>query len=108
MPIPSLLACPLPIGLGDGRITDKQLSASSELDHIHAAKQGRASSLISPSNNRYRAADRGAQFNCKDRRTKKFTTSKKITSGILLKAARVSIVLTALPNLHSCVFNSTL
>ena len=108
MPIPSLLACPLSLGLGDGRIRDKQLSASSELDNIHAAKQGRASSLISPSNNRYRAADREAQFNCNERRTKKkFTTSKKITSGILLKAARVSTVLIALPNFHSCVFNST-
>ena len=51
-----LLACSLSLGLGDGRITDEQLSASSELDDIHAAKQGRVS-LINPSNNRYRAAD---------------------------------------------------
>ena len=53
MPIPSLLACPIPLGLGDGRIRDDQLSASSALDDIHAAKQGRAS-LISSSHDRYR------------------------------------------------------
>jgi len=76
MLIPSLLACPLSLELGDGRIKDEQLSASSELDDIHAAKQGRAS-LISPSHYRYRAADRDAQFNCNERRTKKkFTTLK--------------------------------
>ena len=51
--IPSLLACPLSLGLGDGRITDEQLSASSELDDIHAAKQGRAS-LIGSNYDRYR------------------------------------------------------
>ena len=56
-----LLACPLPLGLSDGRIRDEQLSASSELDDTHAAKQGRVS-LISPSKNRYRAADREARF----------------------------------------------
>ena len=63
MPIVYLLACPLSLGLGDGRIRDEQLSASSELDDIHAAKQGRVS-LIIPSNNRYRAAVREARFNC--------------------------------------------
>jgi len=51
--IPSLLACPLALGLGDGRIKDEQLSASSELDNNHTAKQGRASS-ISSSDSRYR------------------------------------------------------
>jgi len=53
MAILSILACPLALGLGDGRIKDEQLSASSELDDIHAAKQGRAS-LISSSHDRYR------------------------------------------------------
>ena len=77
-----LLACPLPLGLSDGRIKDEQLSASSELDDIHAAKQGRVS-LIIPSKSRYRAADREARFNCNECRTKKkFTTSRKLTSGI--------------------------
>ena len=63
MPIFYLLACPLPLGLGDGRIRDEQLSASSELDDIHAAKQGRVS-LTSFSNTRYSAADGKARFNC--------------------------------------------
>ena len=76
MSILSILACPLSLGLGDGRIKDEQLSASSELDDIHAAKQGKVS-LISPGKNRYRAADREARFNCNQCRTKKhFTTSK--------------------------------
>ena len=61
MPIFYLLACPFSLGLGFGRIKDEQLSASSELDDTHAAKQGRVS-LISPSKNRYRAADREARF----------------------------------------------
>ena len=82
MPIFYLLACPLPLGLGDGRIRDEQLSASSKLDDIHAAKQGRVS-LISPRKNRYRAADREAWFNCNQYKTKKkFTRSKEFTSGI--------------------------
>ena len=82
MPIFHLLACPLPLGLSDGRIRDEQLSASSELDDIHVAKQGRVS-LTSLRNNRYRAADRKAQFNCYKCRTKKtFTKSNKLTSGI--------------------------
>ena len=93
MPIFYFLACPLPLGLSDGRIRDEQLSASSELDDIHAAKQGRVS-LISPSKNRYRAADREARFNSDECRTKKkFTTSKKLTFGIYLNAARVSTIL---------------
>ena len=93
MPIFYFLACPLPLGLNDGRIRDEQLSASSELDDIHAAKQGRVS-LISPSKNRYRAADREARFNSDECRTKKkFTTSKKLTFGIYLNAARVSTIL---------------
>ena len=78
MLIPSRLACPLALGLGDGRIRDEQLSASSELDdnHDHSAKQGRAS-LISPGSDRYRAADRESQYHCNKRRTKKkLTTSK--------------------------------
>ena len=62
MSTPSLLACSLPLGLDDGRIKDEQLLASSELDDIHAAKQGKVS-LISPGKNRYRAADREARFN---------------------------------------------
>ena len=70
MPIFYLLACSLSLGLADGQITDEQLSASSELDDIHAAKQGRVA-LISPSNNRYRAADREARFNCNECRTQK-------------------------------------
>ena len=45
--IPFLLACPLSLGLGDGRIRDEQLSASSKLDDMHAAKQGRASLIVS-------------------------------------------------------------
>ena len=53
MSILSILACPLALGLGDRRINDEQLSASSELDHTYAAKQGRASS-ISSSHDRYR------------------------------------------------------
>ena len=53
MPIFYLLACSLPLGLTDGRIRDEQISASSELDEIHAAKGGRVS-LISPSKSRYR------------------------------------------------------
>ena len=57
MPIFYLLACSLRLGLSDGRIRDEQISASSELDAIHAAKQGRVS-LIGPINSRYRAADR--------------------------------------------------
>ena len=48
-----LLACPLSLGLGDGRIKDEQLSASSRLDDNHAAKQGRAS-LINSNYDRYR------------------------------------------------------
>ena len=77
-----LLACPLPLGLGDGRIGDEQLSASSELDDIHAAKQGRFS-LTNLRESRYCAADRKARFNCYECRTKKkFTRSKKLTSGI--------------------------
>ena len=72
-----LLACSLTLGLSDGRIRDEQISASSELDDTHAAKQGRVS-LISPSNNRYSVADREAQFNSNECRTKeKFTTRKK-------------------------------
>ena len=70
MPIFYLSACPLPLGLGDGRIRDEQLSASSKLDDMHAAKQGRVS-LIIPSNNRYRAADREVQFSYNHYRTKK-------------------------------------
>ena len=62
MPISYLLACSLPLGLGDGQITDEQISASSELDDSHAAKKGRVS-LISPRNKRYRAANREAWFN---------------------------------------------
>ena len=78
MPIFYLLACPLSLGLGDGRIRDEQLSASSKLDDIHAAKKGRVS-LISPSNSRYRAADREARFSFNQCRTnKKFPTNKKI------------------------------
>ena len=46
------LACPLSLGLGDGRIRDEQLSASSELDDNHAAKQGRVV-LVSSSHDRY-------------------------------------------------------
>ena len=72
-----LLACSLTLGLSDGRIRDEQISASSELDDIHAAKQGRVS-LISPRNNRYRVADREARFNCNECRKKKnFRTRKK-------------------------------
>ena len=56
MPIFYLLACPFSLGVGDGRIKDEQLSASSQLNDIHAAKQGRVS-LISPSKSRYRATD---------------------------------------------------
>ena len=105
MPIFYFLACPLPLGLSDGRIRDEQLSASSELDDIHAAKQGRVS-LIIPSKNRYRAADREARFNCDECRTKKkFTTSKKLTFGIYLNAARVSTVLIVHPNFRSILFN---
>ena len=70
MPIFYLLACSLSLGLSDGRIRDEQLSASSKLDDFHAAKQGRVS-LISPSKNRYRAADKEALFNCNQCRTKK-------------------------------------
>ena len=85
MPIFYLLACSLSLGLGDGQIADEQLSASSELDDIHAAKHGRVA-LISPSNNRYRAADREARFNCNECRTKKQNKqkqkTKKITFGI--------------------------
>ena len=77
MPIFYLIACSLSLGLADGQITDEQLSASSELDDIHAAKQGRVS-LISPSKNRYRVADREARFNCNEWRTKKkFSICKK-------------------------------
>ena len=72
-----LLACTLTLGLSDGRIRDEQISASSELDDIHAAKQGRVS-LISPSNNRYRVEDREAKFNCDECRTKKKCTTRKI------------------------------
>ena len=74
MPIFYLLACPLSLGLGDGRIRDEQLSASSELDNIHVAKQGRVS-LTSLSNNRYRAEERKARFNCYECRTKKKLTT---------------------------------
>ena len=82
MPIFYLLACSLPLGLSDGQIEDEQISASSELDEIHAAKQGRVS-LISPFNSRYRAADREARFNCSECRTKKkFTTNKILASRI--------------------------
>ena len=82
MPIFYLIDCSLSLGLADGQITDEQLSASSEMDDIHAAKQGRVS-LISPSNNRYRAADREARFNCnQSRRKKKFTICKKMIPGI--------------------------
>ena len=82
MPIFYLLACPLSLGLSDGRIRDEQLSASSKLDDFYAAKQGRVS-LISPSEDRYRVADREARLNGNQCRTKKkFTRSKKLTSGI--------------------------
>ena len=82
MRIVYLLACPLSLGLHDGRIRDEQLSASSELDDMQAAKQGRVS-LYSPIDNRYRAVDREARFNRNQCRTKKkFTRSKKLTSGI--------------------------
>ena len=57
-----LLACPFSLGLGSGRIRDEQLSASSELDDTHAAKQGRAS--IYPGSSRYLATDKKAQFSC--------------------------------------------
>ena len=40
------------LGLENGQIRDKQISASSELDKQHAAKQGRVS-LISSSQDRY-------------------------------------------------------
>ena len=36
-------ACPLTLGLEDGRIKDEQVSASSELDNKHTANQGRVS-----------------------------------------------------------------
>ena len=80
-----LSACPLPLGLSDGRIRDEQLSASSELDDTHAAKQGRLS-LISPSKSRLILRSVGQR--------KKFTTSKKLTSGIWLNAARFSTIYT--------------
>ena len=70
MPIFYLLACWLSLGLDDGRIKDEQLSASSELDDIHAAKKGRAA-LFSTSSTRYRAADREAPCNCNESRTEK-------------------------------------
>ena len=53
MSISSLLDCASSLGLGDGRIKDEQLSASSELDDIHGAKQGRVSLI----KNRYRVED---------------------------------------------------
>ena len=36
------------LGLENGQIRDKQISASSELDKQHAAKQGRVSLISSP------------------------------------------------------------
>ena len=46
--IPSLSACPLSLGLEDGRIKDEQMSASSELDKKHAAKKGRITYKTKP------------------------------------------------------------
>ena len=74
MPIFYLLACSSSLGLDDGRVKDEQLSASSELHDIHAAKKGRIA-LFYPSNQRYRAADREAPCNCNECRTKKKLTS---------------------------------
>ena len=44
----SLKACISSLGLENGQIRDKQISASSELDKQHAAKQGRVSLISSP------------------------------------------------------------
>ena len=44
----SLSACPLSLGLEDGRIKDEQMSASSELDKKHTAKKGRISYRTDP------------------------------------------------------------
>ena len=43
-----LKACMSSLGLENGQIRDKQISASSELDKQHAAKQGRVSLISSP------------------------------------------------------------
>ena len=46
--IPLLSACPLSLGLEDGRVKDEQMSASSELDKKHTAKKGRITYKTKP------------------------------------------------------------
>lgn len=46
--IPSLSACPLSLGIEDGRIKDEQMSASSELDEKHTSKKGRITYKTKP------------------------------------------------------------
>ncbi|PFX14340.1 Neuropilin-1 [Stylophora pistillata] len=61
----SCTACMSPLGLGNGQIRDRQISASSELDKHHVAKQGRVSLISSPQESSWCSAptlDMGIQY----------------------------------------------